>query len=152
MANRNLVNDGKKTRFSHDNQPANPGRKLSVLSYIKGSGLSLDDYKRLLTNLIWEYDHKELAAILKGKDNKIPMGLSIVLGALSDDLEKRSIANFEKFMERAFGKPTQGLDITASGNLEVINMSSGERQKRIKELLEETRKKAKNEPDKLDGK
>jgi hypothetical protein len=89
MANKNLVKDGEKTQFSSDNQPENRGRKPSVLSYIKGSGLSLDDYRRLLTNLIWEYDHKELSAILKDKNNKIPMGMTIVLGALLDDQKKK---------------------------------------------------------------
>jgi hypothetical protein len=130
---------GEATRFSHDNQPENPGRRPSVLTYIKGSGLSLDDYKRLLTNLIWEYDHKELAAILKDKNNSIPMGLTIVLGALIDDRNKKTITNFERFMDRAFGKPTQGVDIQTSGNLAVVSMTSEERQKRIEELLEESR-------------
>jgi hypothetical protein len=155
MANKNIVNAGKATQFSSDNQPENRGRKPSVLSYVKGSGLSLDDYRRLLTNLIWEYDRKELADILKDKNNKIPMGLTIVLGALIDDEKTKSITNFEKFMDRCFGKPTQGLEIAASGNIEVISMTSEERQKRIKELLEEARKKARkteNEPDKPDGK
>jgi hypothetical protein len=151
MANKNISKAGEKTQFSHDNQPENRGRKPSVLTYIKGSGLSLDDYRRLLTNLIWEYDHKELAAILKDKNNKIPMGLSIVLGALIADQKTKSIANFEKFMDRAFGKPTQGVDIRTSGSMEIISMTPEERQKYIKVLLEKAGKKiikAENEPDK----
>jgi hypothetical protein len=104
---KDIAQDGEKTQFSSDNQPESRGRKPSVLSYIKGSGLSLDDYRKLITNLIWEYDHKELAALLKDKNNKIPMGMTIVLGALLHDQEKRNIDNYEKFMDRCFGKSTQ---------------------------------------------
>jgi hypothetical protein len=141
---KSLENLGKGKKFSSDNQPDNSGRKPSVLTYIKGSGLSLDDYRRLLTNLIWEYDHKELSAILKNKSNKIPMGLAIVLSALIDDQKTKSIANFEKFMDRIFGKPAQGLDIKTSGSMEIISMTMEERQKHIKALLEEARKRVKN--------
>jgi hypothetical protein len=153
MARKDIYKDGKKTQFSQDNQPPNRGRKPSILSYIKGSGLSLDDYRRLLTNLIWEYDSKELAELLKGKDSKVPMGLSIVLGALIDDQNTKSIANFEKFMDRIFGKPTQGVDIKTSGNLEIVSMTSEERKKRIEELLEAAKKRTKKPdhgPDKAD--
>jgi hypothetical protein len=147
---------GEATRFSHDNQPENPGRKPSVLGYIKGSGLSLDDYKRLLTNLIWEYDSKELAAILKNTNNKIPMGMTIVLGALIKDQERKSIDNYEKFMDRCFGKTTQGFDIKTSGNIEIAAMTREEKQKRVAELLKEAKagagkKKTEHEPDKIDG-
>jgi hypothetical protein len=151
---KDIAQDGKKTQFSSNNQPENRGRKPSVLSYIKGSGLSLDDYRKLMTNLIWEYDHKELAAILKDKNNKIPIGMTIVLGALLKDQEKRNIDNYEKFMDRCFGKPTQGVDIKTSGNLEIIGMNPEERKKRIAELMKEAKtraKKSENEPDNADG-
>jgi hypothetical protein len=150
---KSLENLAKGKKFSSDDQPENRGRRPSVLTYIKGSGLSLDDYRRLLMNLIWEYDHKELAAILKDKNNKIPMGMTIVLGALLNDREKKNIDNYEKFMDRCFGKSTQGVDIKTSGNLEIISMTPDERKKRIADLMKKARtrtKKPENEPDKAD--
>jgi hypothetical protein len=150
---KSLENLAKGKKFSSDAQPENRGRRPSVLTYIKGSGLSLDDYRRLLMNLIWEYDHKELAALLKDKNNKIPMGMTIVLGALLNDQKKRSIDNYAKFMERCLGKPTQGVDIRTSGNLEIISMTPDERKKRIADLMKEAKtraKKPKNEPGKAD--
>jgi hypothetical protein len=151
---KSLENLAKGKKFSSDDQPENRGRKPSVLSYIKGSGLSLDDYRKLITNLIWEYDHEELSAILKDKNNKMPIGMTIVLGALIKDQEKKSIDNYEKFMDRCFGKPTQGVDIKTSGNLEIISMTPEKRKKRIADLIKEARTRAKkpeNEPDKTDG-
>jgi hypothetical protein len=90
---------------------------------------------------------------LKDKNNKIPIGLSIILGALIKDQGRRSIDNYEKFMDRCFGKSTQSVDIKTSGNLEIISMTPEERRKRIDELLKDARerkKKAKNAPDKPD--
>jgi hypothetical protein len=152
---KDIAQDGKATQFSSDNQPGNRGRRPSVLTYIKGSGLALDDYRKLLTNLIWEYDLKELSNLLKDKNNSIPMGLSIVLGALIDDQKNKSIANYEKFMNRVFGKSTQGIDLKTSGNMEIISeiisMTPEERKKRIEELMKEAKirvKKTENEPEK----
>jgi hypothetical protein len=150
---KDIAQDGKATQFSSDNQPENQGRRTSVLTYIKGSGLALDDYRKLLTNLIWEYDLEELAAILKDEKNSIPMGLSIVLGALIDDQKNKTIANYEKFMDRVFGKPAQGIDLKTSGDMRIVSMTPKERRQRINELMKEAKtrtKKPENEPDKAD--
>jgi hypothetical protein len=112
----------------------------------------MTDIKRLFGSLIWEYDSTELSAILKDKENPVPMGMALVLGALTEDLKNKNLANFERLMDRAYGKPTQGVDISTSGNLQVITMTSEERRKRIKELLEEARQRTGNEADKPDGK
>jgi hypothetical protein len=68
--------------------------------------------------------------------------------------KKRGIDNYDKFMDRCFGKPTQGVDIKTSGNLEIISMTSEERKKRIAALMKEAKtrgKKPENEPGKTDG-
>jgi hypothetical protein len=47
------------------------------------------------------------------------------------------------------------MDIRTSGSMEIISITPAERQKRIKELLAKAKrgdKKAKNEPDRPDGK
>jgi hypothetical protein len=107
MANNENLKKGKATQFSSNNQPPNRGRKASVLNFIKESGLSTTDVKRLLGSLIWEYDAKELAGLLKDKENAVPMGMALILGALTEDLKNKNLANFEKLMDRTYGRPTQ---------------------------------------------
>jgi len=153
MANNENLLKGKATQFSSENQPANPGRKPSVLRFIRDEGVSITDVKRVIWSLIWEYDSEELAALLKTKPTKkkskskgkeqeeeeekpasIPMGVNIVLGALADDLQKRRLENFEKLMDRTSGKPTQTVDVKTPG-LSFTTMTPEERDKRITELI-----------------
>jgi hypothetical protein len=105
--NKHLSEDSKKTQFSSDNQPGNRGRKPSVLRFIKDSGMSVTDVKRLIGSLMWEYDSNELAVLLMDKGNPVPMGMALVLGALADDLKNKSMNNLERLWDRAYGKPTQ---------------------------------------------
>jgi len=107
VAKKSLDNLGKGRKFSSGNQPDNRGRRRSVLTTIREGGMSVTDIKKVIMNLIWEYDSKELAELLKDKEQMIPMGMTLILGALADDQKKHSIANFEKLMDRAAGKPTQ---------------------------------------------
>jgi len=107
IAKKSLDNLGKGKKFSSDNQPEKRGRRRSVLTQIRQGGMSATDVKTIIRNLIWEYDSKELAELLKDKDLMIPMGMTLILGALADDQKKKSIANFEKLMDRADGKATQ---------------------------------------------
>jgi len=107
VAKKSLDNLGKGKKFSSDNQPEKRGRRRSVLTTIREGGMSVTDIKKVIRNLIWEYDSKELAELLKNKELMIPMGMTLILGALVDDQKKNSIANFEKLMDRSDGKPTQ---------------------------------------------
>jgi hypothetical protein len=153
--NKRLTEVGKATQFSSDNQPENRGRKPSVLRYIKDGGVSLADIRRMMGSFIFDHTTKEIADLLKDKENPPPVGVSIILGSLSEDLQNKNLANFEKLMDRAYGKPIQGFDVTTSGSMEIISITPAERQKRIKELLAKAKrgdKKAKNEPGRSDGK
>jgi len=151
MANNENLLKGKATQFSSENQPANPGRKPSVLRFIRDEGVSVTDIKRVIWSLIWEYDSEELSALLKSKNSKatkkkgkehdqdeksaaVPMGISIVLGALADDLRKKRLENFEKLMDRTSGKPTQTVDVKTPG-LSFTALTPEERDKRIAEFL-----------------
>jgi hypothetical protein len=102
-----LAKARKSTQFSQDRQPENPGRKPSVLRYVKNSGVSITDIQLMLGSFIFDHNPKEIAEVLKDKENPPPMGVSIILGALCEDLENRNLANWEKLMDRAYGKPTQ---------------------------------------------
>ena len=149
MANNENLLKGKATQFSSENQPANPGRKPSVLRFIRDEGVSITDIKRVIWSLIWEYDSEELATLLKTKAVKkkakskeqeeeksipVPMGISLVLGALTEDSKKKNLANFEKLMDRVSGKPTQTVDVKSPG-LSITAMTPEEMDKRIAELL-----------------
>jgi hypothetical protein len=141
--NKRLAEVRKATQFSGDNQPPNRGRKPSVLKFIKDGGLSITDVKRLLGSLIWDYDAKELAALLKDKENPVPMGMALILGALAKDLKNKNLVNLKEIWDRVYGKSTQSMDIQASGSIGVIDMTPEERIKRINELLKEAKKRAK---------
>jgi DNA-binding transcriptional MerR regulator len=124
------------TQFSKDNPPKNPGRKPSVLRYVKDNGVSITDIKRILGSFIFDYTAKEIKDLLKDKENPPSIGVLIILETLTEDLRNKKLSNFEKLFAMAYGKPTQGLDITTSpeGN-QIANMTNKERQDRIKELL-----------------
>jgi hypothetical protein len=97
-----------KTQFSEDRQPDNPGRKPSLLArYIKDNGVSLQDIKLLIGSFAFDHNTKEIARLLKDKENPPPIGVSIILGALNADLKNKNLGNLEKLMDRSYGKPTQ---------------------------------------------
>ena len=149
---KSLKNLDKGKKFSSDNQPENNGRKPSALRFIRDEGMSITDIKKIIGSLIWEYNSEELAEILqtvkvkiKDKSGKtktitklkdpIPMGVNLVLGALTADLQSKSINNFEKLMDRSYGKPTQNVDLNATGAFASIDITPEERRKQIEELL-----------------
>ena len=124
MANNQNLLKGKATQFTSENQPENRGRKPSALRFIRDQGMSITDIKKIIGSLIWDYDSAELADLLstvnvKEKDENgktktvkrpkepLPMGINLVLGALAEDLKTKSIANFERLMDRTYGRPTQ---------------------------------------------
>lgn len=155
MPRKDIQKDGEKTRFSSTNQPEIRGRKPSALKFIRDEGVSITDIRRIIGSLIWEYDSEELAALLKpkgkskntqekpkSKNNEgdkenaipIPMGISLVLGALSDDLKNKSLVNFDKLMDRSYGKATQPVDIPPD-TLTKFYITPEERRKAIEEML-----------------
>jgi hypothetical protein len=44
---------------------------------------------------------------LKDKENPVPVGMAIVLGALTEDLKNKNLANLKELWDRTYGKPTQ---------------------------------------------
>ncbi|GHU09763.1 hypothetical protein FACS1894151_08200 [Spirochaetia bacterium] len=137
VSKKSLENLDKGKKFSSDNQPENPGRKPSALSrYIKDGGVSITDIQLMLGSFIFDHTTKEIAALLKDKENPPPIGVSIILAALNEDLTNKNLGNLEKLLDRAYGKPTQKVD----GSLSI----------RDDELLKELQGKVKamNEPEK----
>ena len=105
MANKNISKAGKATRFSKENQPANPGRRPSVLAkYIRENRVSLADIQALISSLVG-YNADEIKSILQDKSDKPPVGIILMLKALTADMDTGSIGNLVTLMDRAYGKP-----------------------------------------------
>ena len=103
--NKNLAQDGKRTRFSKENQPENRGRRPSVLAkYIRENRVSLADIQALISSLIG-CTADEIKTILRDKTDKPPVGIICMLKALTADMETGSIGNLMTLMDRAYGKP-----------------------------------------------
>ena len=168
MANEKNLLKGKDTQFTSENQPENRGRKPSALRFIREQGLSITDIRKIIDSLIWGYDNKELEELLKTEKVKVeyidehgkkktrteirpieplPMGVTLILGALNDDNRKRSLTNYKLLMEQVHGKPTQSVEMNATGTLTTVTLSQEERRRRIEELLGKCEpKKKKNKP------
>ena len=105
MANKNISKAGKATRFSKENQPANPGRRPSVLAkYIRENRVSLADIQAPISSLVG-YNADEIKSILQDKSDKPPVGIILMLKALTADMDTGSIGNLVTLMDRAYGKP-----------------------------------------------
>jgi hypothetical protein len=105
---------GKATQFSSTNQPENSGRRPSVFAkYIRENRVSLDDIRALISSMLG-YDAEEIKAILKDKLNKPPIGIILLFNAIMADLDKKEITNYEKLVDRAFGKPDKTIKVGIS--------------------------------------
>jgi hypothetical protein len=144
---------GKATQFSSINQPENNGRRQNVFSkYIKDYRISRDDIRALIES-IPQYDATEVDQILKtGKKDKdgkdivrkdVPILMTLMLKAFTADMAKGELTNTKELWDRAYGKPTQPVDIPPE-TLARISMTPEERRKRIEELL----KKSESQPKK----
>jgi len=139
---KSLANLKKGRKFSSDTQPDNPGRKPSVLNIIKTSGISITDIRQIIDGILWEYSPGEIAKLLKDKENPLPMGVTLILGALISDQKKTCLYNWEILMNRSHGKATQTIDIPPD-TLARVTMTSEERRLRIEELLNKGESKSK---------
>ena len=105
MARKDIHKDGVKTQFSSTNQPAHSGRRPSVFAkYIRENRVSLDDIRALISSLLG-YDAAEIEAALKDKVDKPPVAILLMLKAIKADIDKGETTNFDKLVDRAFGKP-----------------------------------------------
>jgi hypothetical protein len=155
--NKNSLENLKKgKKFTADEQPANRGRKPSVLRFIKDNGVSITDIKLMLGSFIFDHTPEEIAKLLRDKKNPPPIGISIILAALNEDLKNKNLANIDKLLDRAYGRSVQAIDLTQKPN----DLPEGihdleEYEKYLDEkarLLDEPEPKRKNRPKKGKGK
>lgn len=97
--------------FSADNPPKNPGRKPSALNaFIRDSGISIDDVRRVMKNVIFEKNQEELQALLTDKAQ--PMLIRLLVKAFLTDFSNGRLDNIEKLLDRIYGKSTQAVEVT----------------------------------------
>ena len=136
MNNKDIVEVGKKTRFSKDNQPAIRGRKPSRLrKFLKENNLDSRDIQLLAGNLMYK-SRAELTAI--AKDPKLPILVSGCAAALLKDMSKGTTNSLQWLIDRAFGKALESVHL--SGDIGLYK-SKEDRAKRIDDLLKKREEK-----------
>jgi len=110
MPRKDIYKDGVKTQFSSTRRPKNPGRRPNVYAkYIRENRVSLDDQRALFSSML-AYNADEIQKFIEDKKDKPPVGMILLLNAISADLKKKEIANYEKLMDRTFGKPEKTIN------------------------------------------
>ena len=112
MARNNIVELGKKTRFSSENQPQNRGRKPRQYTLAKNAfALSFEEYKDIVRYLI-QCSKKELMRITES-DN-IPIWMANIGRALLKDAGKGHYKTLAELTEVIWGR-----DMAKSLNLNI---------------------------------
>lgn len=105
MANKNIAKDGKKTRFTSENQPLNRGRKPKLYTIAKKAyNISYDEWKEVVV-YVMQCTKKEVEDIIDKDDT--PMWVINICRALYKDSGKGSIATLKELTEKLWGKPMQ---------------------------------------------
>lgn len=121
----------KDKQFSSTNQPANNGRKPSLLkAYIQDNGVSIQDVRLVFKNIIFEKTKEELDELLH--DESQPMLVRTITGAYLKDFESGRIDIINSLLDRIFGKADQAIQL--SGMVETASLTPEERKARIAEL------------------
>ncbi len=117
-------NPSPENRFTSENQPANKGRKKSILSHL--SELTGESYKlelskadkyRIIESLI-EKSEEELEEVIADKSK--PMFVRMVAEAVKDQAGKCSVILLETIFDRIYGRPTQDVKTTMAGEVDFI--------------------------------
>ena len=112
--NPNIVENGKKTQFTKENQPMNRGRKPSkIKKWIKEYDLSKTDVNAVFTNFLYNKSKKEIEEIINDKElrDKLPFGLSLHLNILINQAKKGDGRHLEDIHDRLHGKPKESLEV-----------------------------------------
>lgn len=89
-------------KFSSENQPENNGRKPSLLkNYIVDNGVSVQDVRLVLKNIILDNTESELKKLATDKEQ--PMIVRTVIKAYLHDFKNSSVYNLNSFLDRIYG-------------------------------------------------
>lgn len=109
--NKNIANIGRETRFSSTNQPKKKGRRPNILTKLKSIGLSHDDIRTILENILMA-DKNKASEMLQ--DPELPLLLVGYLSALIKDIKKGSSITLDSIVDRLDGKATQKVEADAT--------------------------------------
>lgn len=120
MNDKSLKNLEKRKRYSKDYQPANKGRKKSVIKQLmelyeldKKEPLGKSEAEKLMAQVsIMSTD--ELKALIKNKET--PAFLAVIASALLSSVEKGDMSNLDKVFNRMYGFPKQEVEQNTSIN------------------------------------
>ena len=108
--------------FDSTHQPEKNGRKPSALNaFIRDSGISIDDVRRVMKNVIFEKNQDELQSLLTDKSQ--PMLVRLLVKAFLTDFSNGRLDNIEKLLDRIYGKSTQITEVSASVNSANVDSS-----------------------------
>ena len=133
MANKNIVEDGKKTRFTKTNQPLNSGRKPKLYTIAKKKyNISHEEYKDVIAYLM-QCTKKEINSI--AEDENTPIWIVNVCRALYKDSGRGEVKTLNDITERIFGKISTTTEITGKDGKDLIpQMTREEMEAEIKRI------------------
>lgn len=115
MANKNIGEAGKKTRFSKENQPANKGRKPRLYTQLKDVyKISHEEYRDMLMYLM-QLTKDEIVSLSKAEDT--PIWVVNMCRAFLSDCQRGSFYLLSDVVDRMWGKAEAKtkMDITSNG-------------------------------------
>jgi hypothetical protein len=110
---------GIRTRFSHEYQPANRGRKPSKLKkWIKEQNVSNEDFLAIFTKIIAVNTLEELEEMVNEQNRKkLPVIVALCISAFLHDMKTGTLTAANSILDRIMGKATQQINFGGgSGN------------------------------------
>ena len=105
--NKNLVEDGKATQFTSENQPKNPGRKKKIYTILKEMGYSKDDIASCFNEIAF-YTKKDIEELLKKSD--VPIIAQTIARTYLKAEKNGDYSKVKDIVEQVVGKPKQTID------------------------------------------
>lgn len=120
MANKRIVEDGMRTRFTSENQPQRSGRKPKLYTIAKKAyNVSREEWNEVKLYLL-QCTSKEIDDIIQSKDT--PMWVIVLCRGLKHDAAKGTITVLNDMEDRLFGKATPAKDdedISVDGSISI---------------------------------
>ena len=105
MANKNIAEAGRATRFSSTNQPKSNGRKPKLYTQLKDVyQVSAEEYRRIVQHLL-NCSKEEIEALQDAKDT--PIWVVNLCAALLTDTKRGASYILTELTDRLYGKPKQ---------------------------------------------
>jgi len=116
-----IVKDGKATQFSKTRRPKNPGRRKSELKdFMSQEKVSLDDFKRMVNEVLLCRSAEELHKIKLDKTN--PAIVCLFASVMEVAIKNGRMHDANLIIDRLYGKATEKIDAKVDTNISAINI------------------------------